>query len=211
MSSEENPEFFQPFVQLPFSRRRALSTLSLAGLGLLAGAGSAAANANANSAAANRIDLSGLSADWVRHQDPRLVVEYARFVHGLRLRHITTEQVIACHAKSISSTWNSLPPKAWWNRMGYTLKVVDRVAQELRQPVTEVLSAYRSPVYNAKCRGARCSWHQANMAVDVRFGAKASAVTAAARSLRDRGLFKGGVGGYSNFTHIDTRGENINW
>ncbi len=31
------------------------------------------------------------------------------------------------------------------------------------------------------------------------------------RNLRDRGLFKGGVGGYSGFTHIDTRGVNTNW
>jgi hypothetical protein len=206
MSSPEIPDLQKPFVQLPLSRRSVLGTLGLAGLGLLAGAGSADA-----SSAANRIDLSGLSADWVRLQDPRTVVEYARFIHALRLRYISTEQVIASHAKSISSTWNTLPPKAWWNRMGYTLRVVDRVAQELRQPVTEVLSAYRSPSYNTKCRGARCSWHQANMAVDVRFGTKASAVTATARSLRDRGLFKGGVGGYSNFTHIDTRGQNINW
>ncbi|MCU0782225.1 MAG: D-Ala-D-Ala carboxypeptidase family metallohydrolase [Akkermansiaceae bacterium] len=206
MSLPEIPDLQKPFVQLPLSRRSVLGTLGLAGLGLLAGAGAADA-----SSAANRIDLSGLSADWVRLQDPRTVVEYARFIHALRLRYITTEQVIASHAKSISSVWNTLPPKAWWNRMGYTLRVVDRVAQELRQPVTEVLSAYRSPSYNIKCRGARCSWHQANMAVDVRFGAKASAVTATARSLRDRGLFKGGVGGYSNFTHIDTRGQNINW
>jgi len=40
---------------------------------------------------------------------------------------------------------------------------------------------------------------------------RASLVTSTARNLRDRGLFKGGVGGYWNFTHIDTRGENMNW
>ena len=61
-------------------------------------------------------------------------------------------------------------------------------------------------------RGAKSgSWHQANVAVDVKFPERASKVTAAARSLRERGLFKGGVGGYWNFTHIDTRGENVNW
>jgi hypothetical protein len=32
-----------------------------------------------------------------------------------------------------------------------------------------------------------------------------------ARNLRDRGLFKGGIGGYWNFTHIDSRGENMDW
>ncbi len=208
MSSNQVSAFPLPLVQLPYTRRRVLGTLSLAGVGVFAGAAPASAAAVKP---ANQIDLSGLSADWVRLQDPQTVVAYARFIHSLRLRNIATEQVVSAHAKSISSTWNSLPPKAWWNRMAYTLKVVDRVAQELGQPVGEILSAYRSPEYNRKCRGARCSWHQANMALDVRFKTRPSTVTATARNMRDRGLFKGGVGSYSSFTHIDTRGENINW
>ena len=78
--------------------------------------------------------------------------------------------------------------------------------------VKEVVSAYRSPAYNARCAGAkRRSWHQANVAVDVKFHTGARNVTATARNLRDRGLFKGGVGSYSSFTHIDTRGQNVNW
>jgi uncharacterized protein YcbK (DUF882 family) len=96
--------------------------------------------------------------------------------------------------------------------MGYTLRVVDRIALELNSPISEILSAYRSPAYNARCAGARTgSWHQANVAVDVKFPIRASVVTATTRNLRDRGLFKGGVGSYWNFTHIDTRGQNINW
>jgi hypothetical protein len=47
--------------------------------------------------------------------------------------------------------------------------------------------------------------------VDVRFPVRAKLVTATARELRDLGLFRGGVGGYWNFTHIDCRGKNINW
>jgi hypothetical protein len=29
--------------------------------------------------------------------------------------------------------------------------------------------------------------------------------------MRNCGLFRGGVGGYGGFTHIDTRGQNIDW
>lgn len=96
--------------------------------------------------------------------------------------------------------------------MGYTLRVIDRISVTMKVPVKEIVSAYRCPAYNAQCEGAKArSWHQANVAVDVQFETSAHNVTAAARSLRDRGLFKGGVGSYSSFTHIDTRGQNVNW
>ena len=96
--------------------------------------------------------------------------------------------------------------------MGFTLRVIDRISSEMRTPVMEIVSAYRTPAYNARCGGAKShSWHMANVAVDVRFDTSARKVTSATRSLRDRGLFKGGVGSYSSFTHVDTRGTNVNW
>jgi hypothetical protein len=159
----------------------------------------------------HRVDLTGLPREWanVRRQE---LIDYARYLVGLKLARITPEQVIAAHAKSHGTIWNTLPPKAWWPRMGYTLRVVDRIALYLRTPVKEILSAYRCPAYNARCSGAKSgSWHQANLAVDVVFATSPSTVTAMCRDLRDRGLFKGGVGGYSTFTHVDCRGENANW
>jgi hypothetical protein len=138
--------------------------------------------------------------------------EYARYLRGLNLKSISPQQVIEAHAKNKGSIWNSLPPKKWWTRMGYTLRVADRIALEMNIKDAEIVSAYRCPAYNAHCEGAKAgSWHQANVAVDVRFPVRPSKVTAAARNLRDRGLFKGGVGGYWNFTHIDSRGENMDW
>jgi len=187
-------------------RRNFLGCIGLAGLACAAGSAPAMA-----ASAPNRIDLTGLPPEWVRMQGQTLL-DYTRYVHSLRLRFITTEQVVTAHAKSHGSTWNTLPPKAWWNRVGYTLRVVDRLALYMRMPVKEILSAYRSPAYNRGCSGAKSgSWHQANMAVDVVFPTRPSAVTAMARNVRDRGLFKGGVGSYDTFTHVDTRGENINW
>lgn len=158
-----------------------------------------------------RIDLTGLPSDWARSQGWALP-EYARYLRSLNLKSISPQQVIEAHAKNKGSIWNSLPPKKWWTRMGYTLRVADRIALEMNVKDVEVVSAYRCPAYNAHCEGARAgSWHQANVAVDVKFPVRPSKVTAAARNLRDRGLFKGGVGGYWNFTHIDSRGENMDW
>ena len=210
------------------ARRGALGTLSLAGLGILASSSSASAftkksnglqpkisvPTSASAAARTAIPytpLPDLPEEWMA-RNGQLAGEYLRYLNTLGLRRISPAQVVQTHAKQKAQVWNSLPPKVWWRRMGYTLRVVERIAREMNVSNVEVISAYRSPAYNAYCRGARTgSWHQANVAVDVKFPVRASQVTATARELRDLGLFRGGVGGYWNFTHIDVRGQNINW
>jgi hypothetical protein len=206
-------------------RRRVIGGLGLAGLGLLVSSTSASAFTSGaapkvtaptqvrsqTNSQSQRIDLTALNPDWARNQGA-LLPDYTRYLWNLKLKAISPAQVIEAHAKNKGSIWNTLPPKAWWTRMGYTLRVADRIAQEMNVNQVEVISAYRCPAYNAHCEGAKArSWHQANVAVDVKFPGRASQVTATARNLRDRGLFKGGVGGYWDFTHIDTRGENMNW
>jgi hypothetical protein len=157
------------------------------------------------------LDLSRLPAEWVRRQGGR-IGDYAEFIAKLKLTRVTPMQVIEAHAKSHGSVWNTLPPKSMWPRMAPTLKVIDRVGGVLGEPVREIVSAYRAPAYNARCSGARRgSWHQANVAVDVKFATSPSKVAVVARSLRARGYFSGGVGRYSSFTHIDTRGQNVDW
>ena len=224
MLSDTNSDTHSAFETFQADRRKVLGTLGIAGLGLIACTSQASAfitrkkteeprvsvEARGNGRT-GQVDLSAFPAEWVRLQGKALP-EYVRYIQSLKLRAISPEQVIEAHAKSKGSVWNALPPKAWWNRMGYTLRVVDRIGIEMNQPVKEIVSAYRSPAYNARCSGAkRGSWHQANVAVDVKFNVRASQVTATSRNLRERGLFKGGVGSYYSFTHIDTRGVNINW
>lgn len=207
-------------------RRRVLGTLGLAGLGVLAGSATSGAatptkigpkvsvptsSGNANPPAMRFAALPDLPEEWSA-RNGAAAAEYFRYLTSLKIQRVSVAQVIEAHAKQKGSTWNSIPPKAWWNRMGYVLRVVDRIAREMNVNQVEVISAYRCPAYNAHCPGARAgSWHQANVAADVKFPVRASLVTATARQLRDLGLFRGGVGGYWNFTHIDARGENINW
>jgi hypothetical protein len=198
---------------LATNRRGALGLIGMTGLALAASScPAAAALAKVNSTVQRRVDLTSLSPEWVQLQGQQPLLDYTRYLLTLRLQRITPEQVILAHAKSHGTIWNTLPPRTWWTRMGYTLRVVDRIALQLGMPVQEIVSAYRCPAYNAHCPGAKSgSWHQANVAVDVVFPANPSVVTSMSRNLRDRGLFKGGIGGYSSFTHIDTRGENLNW
>jgi len=222
MYPEEPAHSSSESIFLPTGRRRVLGTLGLTGLALASSATDASAfirrsngeptvtvDSSSRSALAG-VDTSRLPADWVRLQG-RNIHSYAAFVDSLKLRTIRTQDVIAAHARQRGGVWNQIPPRQWWRRMGYTLRVVERVALEMNEPVTEIVSAYRSPSYNARCGGRRGSWHQANLALDVRLVSRPSRVTAVTRSLRDQGLFKGGVGSYRNFTHIDARGQNINW
>jgi hypothetical protein len=197
-------------------RRSVLGTLGLTGLGILASTASAsAASPTKSSGAVPKISVptsSGaagrpamrysttpdLPAEWAA-QHSATANDYYRYLASLKMQRVSPRQVISAHAKSKGGVWNTLPPKVWWNR-------------EMNVNEVEIISAYRNPSYNARCAGARAgSWHQANVAVDVKFPVRASQVTSTARHLRDLGLFKGGVGGYWNFTHIDARGENINW
>ena len=210
-------------------RRGMLGTLGLAGLGVLASSVRAGAFTTGKPAASPKTVASATSEndfytysqaaagslelpeEWAAAHGT-LPGEYLRYLNTLGLKRICPKQVLVTHAHHRGSVWNTLPPKPWWRRIAYTLLVVERIAREMNVSQIEVISAYRCPAYNALCPGAKSgSWHQANVAADVKFPVKASKVTTTARELRDLGLFKGGVGGYSNFTHIDCRGQNVNW
>jgi N-acetylmuramoyl-L-alanine amidase len=161
------------------------------------------------------VDFTDLPPDWVSSQE-ELLPAFTNYLTSLKLRNISPEEVIRAHAISKGEVWNTLPPREWWTRMGYTLRVVDRAASEMKAKEVKIISAYRSPAFNALCSHPDCefdgkdSWHQANVAVDFTFpGISPEAVTKFCRILRYRGLFKGGVGTHGSYTHLDTRGENI--
>lgn len=209
--------------QSALDRRSVIGTLGLTGLGALVSSNTASAFTGGSAPKVSVLTRStsrpapqpavfgDLPEEWVQ-RERALLPEYTRYLSKLNLKSICPRQVIEAHAKSHGSIWNTLPPKAWWTRMGYTLRVADRIALEMNVKQVEIISAYRCPAYNAHCEGAKSrSWHQANVALDIKFPAQASVVTSTARNLRNRGLFKGGVGGYWNFTHIDSRGENMDW
>lgn len=140
------------------------------------------------------------------------VVDYAKYLKRLRLKNITVQQVIAPHLKRRRGVYNTLPPRRLWKKMKKTLRAADAVCSQLNRRPREIISAYRSPAYNRACSGAhRQSYHMQNVAIDITFNVSPYAVARAARALRARGKFSGGVGRYSGFTHIDTRGYNADW
>jgi hypothetical protein len=192
------------------SRRKALGIMGSVGAAIVAGSQSASGFFS-RKPADTTLNYDELPAIWVERQG-RNLNGYVDYIANLKLGKITVQQVISAHAKQKGSLWNSLPPQELWKNIGTTLKVIDYISKSINVPVRELVSIYRAPVYNARCAGAkRASWHQTNFACDVTFHTNAATITRTARSLRNRGLFRGGVGGYYGFTHIDSRGQNVDW
>jgi lysozyme len=75
------------------------------------------------------------------------------------------------------------------------------------------LSVYRSPQYNKKIGGATQSQHMKFTAIDFQVKANSSPAQWAGvlRQMRQSGLFKGGIGVYPSFVHVDTRGVDRDW
>lgn len=155
--------------------------------------------------------VAGIPSSWVRLKGTD-VYRYANFIKSLRLRNITPRMVLAPHFNKRGYTTNSLPPKSQWQKMAPTLRIVDRMASHMGCPVSAILSAYRSPRYNRAVGGKSKSLHMQNKALDIKFrGASPRHAANVARYLRKKRQFSGGVGQYSTFVHVDTRGYNADW
>ena len=190
-----------------YGRRRFLGVAAAASAGLFI----ASEEADAGLFGYSSKPVAGIPASWVRLKG-KDVYRYANFVKGLGLRNITPRMVLAPHFKTRGWTTNDLPPRSLWKKMKPTLKVIDKMAGEMGVPVKAIISAYRSPRYNRAVRGKSKSLHMQNQAVDVMFqGVSPYHVARVARHLRDKRKFKGGVGRYSSFVHVDTRGYNADW
>ena len=139
-------------------------------------------------------------------------MSYARFIYSLDLRYIFPLEVIRPHRTRRGGVRNGLPPQSLWENMAETLRVADEIRYRLGSPMLRINSAYRSPAYNAVCRGsATRSYHIQNCALDLVYRAGPWAAAKVARDLRSEGLFRGGIGVYRTFLHVDTRGHNVNW
>jgi N-acetylmuramoyl-L-alanine amidase len=108
---------------------------------------------------------------------------------------------------------NSTPPRALWEKIIPTLRIVDELRDSYGRPC-RILSSYRSPEYNKAVGGAQFSQHKEFTALDITFdGLSIQRVYERLIAWRKAGKFMGGLGLYpsSGFVHIDTRGRNSTW
>lgn len=105
---------------------------------------------------------------------------------------------------------NDTPPVERWHRILPTVRLVENVRAEFGPTI--INSAFRSTLYNIAVGGVGDSRHNQNDALDISvIGVSPVRVAAFLKGLRDAGEFKGGIGVYAGFTHIDTRGSNADW
>lgn len=197
------------------TRRGVLRLLAFTGAGLVAGSETSHAFmdffSSYQSVPRGLLTKLDIPSSWIPQLGSQLP-NYADFLERMQFRQMSIRQVIAPHAKTHGSVRNTLPPRYLWRNIRSTLKVVDQLADRLDMPVGEIVSVYRTPAYNARCRGAKSnSYHVQNNAIDIVFKCPPGKVAAMARAMRSAGLFQGGVGRYGSFTHIDTRGTNADW
>lgn len=136
---------------------------------------------------------------------------YAILLATANLKNISIPLVLRPHGNRHGCVQNTLPPQPLWSNILPTLRIADKLAGEMKEKIV-LRSIYRSPEYNATCPGAaKDSQHMHNRAIDLELQSPPSVVAKVARRLRDQGTFRGGIGVYSSFIHIDTRGKNADW
>lgn len=106
---------------------------------------------------------------------------------------------------------NTDPPRQVWKNIVPTALVLDELRARLDAPI-RIISAYRSPEYNSAIAGARESMHVEFRAIDfVCSWGRPDKWVQELLKLRFEKVFKGGIGKYPTFVHVDTRGWNADW
>ena len=137
---------------------------------------------------------------------------YNDFLLSLNLRHLSPGEIIDPHRGVADGIENTIPPRHLWEKLAPTLKAADELRERLELPLCRITSGYRSPRYNAIIPGAvRGSYHTRNQALDLIYFCSAQKAFQMALQLRKEGFFRGGIGLYPTFIHLDTRGYAATW
>jgi hypothetical protein len=144
--------------------------------------------------------------------------ELEAFIDRLGLRHFKGKELTPYWSRTRGGVKNSVPHESLWPNIVPTLIVLDEMRERLGKQIT---STYRNPAYNRAVGGEPMSFHMNFQAADVQSPAGAAALAKVARSLRGKKfklpgnagtfVFRGGIGVYPSFVHVDTRGYDANW
>jgi lysozyme len=143
--------------------------------------------------------------------------DFANYIQSLGLKYFKPYEFLIMghqHSNPDSPAFglNKKPPQKLWPKIGPTARILDRARELLGAPIM-TLSVYRSPEYNKKIAGATHSEHMKFTAIDflVKSNSGPAEWAGVLRQMRQSGLFKGGIGVYPSFVHVDTRGVNADW
>jgi hypothetical protein len=166
---------------------------------------------NLSGNAAIEIDRPGAPLILKNYQE-----KFSKFISKLGLVYFKYNECLVLggqHFAGPAEGKNAYPPEELWEHIVPTARVIDELRRRLGSEIN-ISSAYRSPAYNALIPGAAGGgMHMQFRAIDFSCADCRGAVWWAEqlRALRDEGMFKGGIGVYPTFVHLDTRGDNVNF
>jgi len=134
--------------------------------------------------------------------------EFQKLLEAQGTRYFDADEVFYRGARDARLQLNTDPPRALWPSLLAVVKVADEARHRLGRPL-RMNSAYRSPAYNRAISGASKSVHVQGGALDL--SGSPATLHRILTEMRREGLFRGGVGRYKTFTHVDVRGKNADW
>lgn len=160
-------------------------------------------------------DMSATSYSRAADVPDDIVERFRDFMKPVGLKHFDASEFLtlggAHFGNGPAGGLNEVPPSTLWANIIPTAIVLDALRDRLGVRV-RITNAYRTPAYNAAVKGASKSWHLQFRACDVIADDVAPAKVAdVLTQLRNEAVFTGGIGRYDGFTHIDTRGVNVDW
>ena len=136
------------------------------------------------------------------------MAEFQKLLDENGIRYFTADEVFFRGASDARLHLNTDPPRGLWPSLIKVLKVADEARDRLGKSL-RINSAYRSPSYNRAIGGAAASQHMKGAALDL--SGSPATLYRIIQEMRSQGLFKGGIGKYNTFVHVDVRGRNADW
>lgn len=159
--------------------------------------------------------LGALLDEAASRNDTPERVAFREFFSALGARHFVADEFCVLgpsnHGTGACGGKNEMPPRAIWNNVTSLVAAMDAIRAEIGAPV-RITNCYRAPAYNACVGGVSASQHLRFRAADLvcRSG-RTGDWADAAKVVRSRGVFSGGIGIYRSFVHVDVRGHPVTW
>jgi hypothetical protein len=134
--------------------------------------------------------------------------DFQRLLDEAGVRYFTAEEVFFRGARDAKLKLNSDPPRGFWPSLLAVVKIADEARHRLGKPL-RINSGFRSAAYNRAIRGAANSLHTKAAALDL--SGSPATLHRILTEMRREGLFRGGLGRYKTFVHVDVRGKNADW
>ena len=134
--------------------------------------------------------------------------DFQKLLDEAGVRYFDADEVFYRGARDARLQLNTDPPRSLWPSLLAVTKVADEARHRIGRPL-RINSAYRNAAYNRAIGGASASIHMRGGALDL--SGSPATLHKILTQMRREGLFRGGIGRYKTFVHVDVRGKNADW